>query len=375
MFRNLIVVLSVALFECRFTYAQSVNYNFDNLEIAENFESGSSHWTIISNSDNLFLIQNGEYLLNRKSLVSPFAIISGIELPHNNYKLITSLNLQKTEDDKGSIGLLFALQQDKRGGYLLEINKSSQYRIRQLAGSDYLYLTGSEKNSGWVKSETVFSSGTANIIELRTADQNFDLYINSQFIKSISNKIYTEGNFGFVIGPGSKGSIDFVHIYTRNEQPGAVKPKGDDGDVAALAQSIITLKTEVNKLKDENEMLRKTINAVKSETKTNDIDKQKLQEQLTQQQNDYNVLLGINDSLIKSNAELSKYKELIEENNNGDLVINLSKTLKAEKEKSVALQLANDKLQKELNAITQQDKTTTPQHNEQKKTDDFNLPK
>ncbi len=376
MFRNFkTIVFTVLLLQCCFANAQLINYNFDNLESAENFEAGNSNWTIVSNSDNLFLIQGGEYLLNRKSTASPYAIISGMPLPGGSYKLITSLNLQKTADDKGSIGLLFALQDDRRGGYLLEINKSSQFRLRQLAGSDYIYLSGSEKNGGWEKNDAVAGLATVNNIEIRTADYNFDLYINNKFLKSITNKIYTTGSFGFVIGPGSKGSIDFVHIYIQGDQKTGSKNKSDDADVAALAQSIITLKTEVNKLKEENDMLRKTINAVKSETKTYDGDKQRLQNQLVEKQNAYNILLNINDSLIKVNAELNKYKEMIAGNDNGDLVINLSKSLKAEKEKSTSLQLANKKLQEELNYIRQQNKITTPQNNQQKKSDDFNLPK
>ena len=47
------------------------------------------------------------------------------------------------------------------------------------------------------------------------------------------------------------------------------------------------------------------------------------------------------DSLLKVNAELNKYKEMVKGNDNGDLVINLSKNLKNEKSNNENLRAIN----------------------------------
>ena len=362
------------LFRFQLLSAQLVLNPFQNLVLAENFETGSSNWTIISNNDNLFIIQGGEYLLNRKNTNTPYAVISGIRAPKGSFKIVTSVTLQKSADEKGSIGLLFALQEDRRGGYLLEINKSSQYRLRQLAGSDYIYLTGTEKYGGWVKSESIAEEGNPNLLEVRMADYNYDFYINGKFLKSMTNKVYATSTFGFVIGPGSKGSVDYVQFYN-DDVTADGNGKSGDVDVASLAQSIIVLKSEINKLKEENEILKKTINAVKSESKAEDLDKQQLKDNLAEKEKEYNILMSKNDSLIKANTELKKYKEMVAGNENGDRVINLSRSLKAEKEKVISLQLTNKQLQQELDELKQKSKTGNPQNEQNKKADDFNLPK
>jgi hypothetical protein len=55
-----------------------VNEKFDKLILSENFDSTDSYWTTLANADNLFIVQEGEYILNRKSTLSPFAIIASL---------------------------------------------------------------------------------------------------------------------------------------------------------------------------------------------------------------------------------------------------------------------------------------------------------
>lgn len=377
MFRIKIIIVSVLLLTITANlFAQEVKYSFEQPILKENFDSSSTNWTIVSNTDNFFIVQDGEYILNRKSVVSPFAIISGIQYKADAYKLITSLKLEKAIDQTGSIGLLFQLQDDRKGGFLFEINKEKQYRIREIAGAGYKNITGDTKNNGWLKADAVNDLGLANLIDFRFADSNYDLYINNKFTFTFTNSNYKNGSFGFVIGPGSKGKIDFVYLFKAADKTENVKNQNDD--ISNLAESIINMKTQINKLNDENELLRKTIDAMKSQSNGFENEKQKLQNEINQNMVDYNLLKKVNDSLIKANIDLNKYKEMVVGNDNGDLVINLSKSLKAEKEKNNVLQQINQKLEEELNALKSQNKPQQIQQenkSEPKKAENFTLPK
>ena len=45
----------------------------------ESFDSIAKGWPFLSNSENLLLIQEGEYIIQRKSKLSPFAVMGEFE--------------------------------------------------------------------------------------------------------------------------------------------------------------------------------------------------------------------------------------------------------------------------------------------------------
>lgn len=87
---------------------QLVNEKFDRLDLSENFDSASDKWTFLSNIENLFLVQEGEYILNRKAPEKPFALIANYDYNEQAFKLVTSLKIEKAADQNGSIGVIFS---------------------------------------------------------------------------------------------------------------------------------------------------------------------------------------------------------------------------------------------------------------------------
>ena len=253
-----------------------------------------------------------------------------------------------------------------QGGFIFEINKLQQYRLRQISSGVYRYLTGDAKTGGWIKSTVLKPIGLPNLFEVRTAEKNYDLYLNNVLIISFSEIAYKSGDIGYIVGPGSKGSIDFLYLFTNQKgndgeiTNSTVSENGEsspDNDIMALAESIIGLKTQINKLTEENEDLKQIISSMKSAEKDNanskaEADKniKKLEAQIKKNQASF-------DSLLKVNEELYKYKELVKGNDNGDIVINLSKSLKAEKLKNEALTKQNQELKDILQANPSSKKT------------------
>lgn len=377
-------------------FAQTVNEKFDKLDLSENFDTSSGMWTFLANNENLFLVQDGEYILNRKTTVSPFAVMANYNYDAQAYKMVVSMKIEKSVDESGSIGIIFMAQEDGKGGFLFEINKAGLYRLRQITGGSYKYLTGDSKTGGWTKTNFTNPLNVYNLVEIKTANRKYDISLNNQYLMSFEEIAYKTGKFGVIIGPGSKGKIDFLYLFSSSKfaegletttEPGNpqenanAQSKENSPDIIALAESIIKLKTQINKLQAENDDLKKTIDAIRSADDESEEQKKNYEKNIKLLEKQNAASQASYDSLLKVNQSLTKYKDMVAGNENSDLIITLSKNLKSEKEKT---QLLTDSIAS-LKVELQKSKTkpTTPKTNgttqttppAPKKTTEFTLPK
>ena len=379
----LLTFFTATLSNLTLVQAQTVNEKFDRLDMSENFDTSSGMWTFMSNSENLFLVQEGEYILNRKGPEKPYAIIANYDYNQPAFKMVTSLKIEKANDQNGSVGVMFMAQNDGNGGFIFEINTLKQFRLRQIVSGSYKYLTGDAKSGGWVKSNFINNLNVYNLLELRFSQRNYDIYLNNNLLMSFTEIAYKSGRFGYIVGPGSRAKIDFLYLFSasgKGEQTtsGGNSNQQQEGspDVIQLAESIIKLKTQINKLQAENEELTRNLESVKSadqedanERKLKDKTITDLQKQMVKKEASF-------DSLLKVNQALLKYKEMVAGNENSDLIITLSRSVKTEKEKnkqlSDSLQILKTELMKQKGA-----KATAPiEKNEpQKVNTEFTLPK
>ncbi|MFN0188165.1 MAG: hypothetical protein ACKVQV_05640 [Bacteroidia bacterium] len=314
----------------------------------ESFDSVAKGWPFLSNSENLLLIQEGEYIIQRKSKLSPFAVMGEFEQELSTYRLITSLKLVKSASTDGSIGLIFMAQPAGKGGFVFEINQFQQYRLRQITVTGYAYLTGVAKDGGWVKSSVLKENNLANLLELRTKDKKYDLYLNNTLILTFSELAYKSGGIGFIIGPGTLGKVDFMYLFSNEKVEGLsredVAESTSEGDVIALAESIIELKTKLNKLEAENEELTSRIASFKGSEKEQEKEKAAYEAKFSSMDKQVAMKQKSIDSLLQINQELTKYKDIVKANSGEDLVITLSKKLKAEKLRADDFALENEAL-------------------------------
>lgn len=347
--------------------AQIINEKFDKLNLSENFDSTNSYWTTLANADNLFIVQEGEYILNRKTVVSPYAIVAGYDNNLNAFRMVTSFKLEKSINDDGSIGIIFMAQTDGKGGFIFEVNKAKQYRLRQITGPSYKYLTGDQKTGGWVNSKFINETNSYNLVEIKTYNRNYDISINNNYLMSFTEIAYKTGRMGIVIGPGSKGRVDFIYVFGKSKsiddpiatatEQSKETPLQAGPDLVELTESIIKLKTQINKLTDQNEDLRKTIEAMKSDDDEVEAQKKSSDKIIKDLQLKTNKSQSSFDSLLKVNQELLKYKELVAGNENSDLIISLSKSLKNEREANELLKQQNKTLADSLSAISKGQKS------------------
>ncbi len=362
---------------------QLVNEKFDRLDLSENFDTASDRWTFLSNNENLFLVQEGEYILNRKAPEKPFALIANYDYNEQAFKLVTAVKIEKTADQNGSIGVIFMAQNDGNGGFIFEINAEKQFRLRQIVSGSYKFMTGDAKNGGWTKSNSLNGLNTYNVIDIRTSNRNYDIYVNNNLLLSFTEIAYKTGRFGFIVGPATRAKTDYFYLFS-SAQANEIT-KAQDGsttsgtpDIIELAESIIKLKTQINKLQAENEDLKRNLenkktadNEDENERKLKDRTILDLQKKLAKKDASF-------DSLMKVNEGLLKYKNLVAGNENSDLIITLSKSVKAEKEKNQQLSDSLKTLKAEL-AKARNSKPTTVEEKkepkEQKPNTEFTLPK
>ncbi len=350
--------------------AQIVREKFEKLLISENFDSAGTVWQTMATGENLFLVQNGEYILQRKSDSSPFAIIGAYEKSFTDFRLLTSIKLDKAYAENATVGLLIMAQPGGNGGFVLELNDQKQFRLRQIADGVYQYVTGTSKDGGWVKIVPTSDPGGFNLIEVISSNHKYDLYINKSFMISFADPGYTSGKMGYIIGPSSRGKVDFLYMFeksilTGSEMEGAIGG-ATDPNVVELAESIILLRNQVNQLNDENESLKKTISAMKSGDQEQEVNMKNYEKQIVNLNSELKTKDHSIDSLKKANQELKKYKDIVGDNVNSDIVISLSKNLKAEREKREALEDENAELREKLGLpptttkVRTKPKTTSP---------------
>jgi cell division protein FtsB len=256
---------------------------------------------------------------------------------------------------EGNLGLIFMAQPNGTGGFIFEINNRQEYRLRQITGSIYKILSGDLRNEGWVKTSLMLETGKANIVEIRTINRKYDILLNNKYIMSFSEMAYRSGNFGYIAGPSTKGVVDFLYIF-QNESSNKTTAEStssqvNNEDVIALSESIIALRTQINRISAENEEMRTLIKAQRSEQEDVKSDRAYLQKQILELQNNIAHLRQSNDSLLQVNKEFSGIKSGTGDSGDNDIIIVLSKNLKAEKQRNDELKNENLQLKKELDTL------------------------
>lgn len=352
-------------------FSQNVNVKFDQLILSENFDSVNSYWPMLADADNLFIVQDGEMIMNRIAKKSPYAILGGFGEQENLFRLVSSLKLDKASSDESIVGLLFMTQNDGKGGFIVEFNKRQEYRIKQIAGNQYKYMSGDDKKQGWIKSDDLKDMDNFNLIEISAANRFYDLYVNNQYQQSFTNSTYDKGKMGVIIGPATQARIDFFYLFTSSSYtsptaennynntyteipvPGKNSNSNSD-DVIKLTETIIALKKKNNVLTTENEDLRRKYTALESDEKekADSYDYFRKQVKVVQQKN--KALKFSFDSIVNVNNQLLKYKEIVTTGGNQDLIINLSETVKSLKTRNSKLVNNNQTLNQNIAKLKNQ---------------------
>ena len=207
--------------------------------IHEDFSTKGDFFPIVTTTDNYFILDKGDYLLSRNNKDSEYAIIAS-NSSVNNFVLKTAIRIGPSNNKKASVGMIIKAQQDGKGAIIFEINKKGEYRIKQLLGNTYKTLSGSSKDEGWVKNKTINGVDQHNFLEIRTENNIYDIYVNSDYLTTFFIPDYAGGSCGIIISPETKARIAYYYINTKggNEQSAATYTNKNTTNVNATIEEL-----------------------------------------------------------------------------------------------------------------------------------------
>ena len=191
---------------------QTVHKKLNQILLEESFSELNDIWPVITNDDNFFVFDKGEYFMNRTKTETPYAIMANWQNDLNSFSLRTSLMLGPAESSYQSLGLIFRASNDGQSALICDINKSHRFRIRQLRNGTYHVITTDGKD-GWIKNNVIKGINEYNDINIKTNGSDHDIFINGSLVYSFRIENLEAGSFGILIGPETKGRIDYFNIY------------------------------------------------------------------------------------------------------------------------------------------------------------------
>ena len=232
---------------------EKIALNYSELVHREDFSTENEDWPFVASYENLFGIDKDEYFLHRMNKDLPYALMAKWKNQLTTFNILTAIKLGPSDTRDQTMGVIFHVQPDGKGAIVFELNKFKEYRIKQLVGKYYRYLTGTKEELGWVKSNLVNVKNEYNEIDIKVEEGQMDFYLNGKFIESFDVLDYRAGTMGLIIGPDTKAKVDYFYLYSTMEAfakaEELMKVEEEEKSATEMLRSSVL---ELEKLKREN---------------------------------------------------------------------------------------------------------------------------
>ncbi|HCS20421.1 MAG TPA: hypothetical protein DIW47_07650 [Bacteroidetes bacterium] len=333
----------------------------DQLIWTERFESATTTWRTSNSLDELYLIQGGHYVLFRKNESGPSIILPENGDLYGECHVEMEMMLDPLVPGS-SLGLMFMARPNGSAAYILEINDSREYRIRQIEESVFKELSGTTKNAGWIRDKVIHKPGEINRITATYGSGVIKFEINGKDVWVGDAYQPEKGKIGIYIGPGSKGQVDEIRVYVSQEEADRIKKDREDQDPlrAELTEIIISLRQTINAQNKEIDSLMKVsgqLQAEQSKFDNNPRNVKKLTAQIAGLEKEKRALEAKVRQLTKEVTVLKKFQDNIKTRQGGDIVIKLTNALGEEQDKNKELEKEKKELTSRLAALELELKT------------------
>ncbi|MFC2176676.1 hypothetical protein ACFLR1_06900 [Bacteroidota bacterium] len=212
------LLLAIALLSPTLSQGQNpIDVEFSEMVMREEFSEKNDVWPFLTTMENLYVADKDEYFMHRRHKTNSYAIIPEFENNLSTFNILTTLKLGPAETADQTIGVIFLVQRDGKGAVVFEINKFKQYRIKQMVGAYYKFLSGDSESQGWVKSGNLSNKNEYNEIDIRVKLPQVDIYVNEKFLHSFDVMDYSAGSMGLIIGADTKAKSDYFYVYTTKD--------------------------------------------------------------------------------------------------------------------------------------------------------------
>lgn len=308
---------------------QTVHIKLNQMMLEESFSELNDMWPVITNNDNFFVFDKGEYFMNRTKEESPYAIMANWPNDLNTFSIRASVMLGPVESPNQSLGLIFRASNDGQTAIICDINKLHRFRVRKLVDGRYQTITTDGKN-GWIKNNAVKGINEYNDINIRTNGTDHDLFINGILVYSFRIEDLKEGSFGIFIGPETKGRIDYFNIYADALYRDKSKIYLTDDEIRVLIKENENLKSDLEQSLDARALeLKNAIRILENQLK---------------------AMRLINEQLDKENAQYAVIKSAVD-TNQVDLLVDLSHKLIDNITKNRQLKIENQLLSDSIQLV------------------------
>jgi hypothetical protein len=293
---------------------EPINLEFNEVALREEFSSQNENWPYLTTMENLYVPDKDEYFMHRRHLTNPYAITTNWKNNLSTFNILTTLKLGPTETEEQSVGVIFLIQGDGKGAIVFEFNKFKQYRIKQLVGAYYKFISGDVESKGWVKSSLLAQKDEYNEIDIRVNLPQVDIYLNGKFVKSFDVMDYKPGGMGFLIGPDTKAKSDYFYVYTTSDgqETAEVEMKKDQESRSAVEQ--------LSKMRYELEQEKRNLRECQLERQT----------AVTKLEDEMANLRQQNERLSMQNRQLHEFKDQVLVEVDEDVFLTLAENLKSE---------------------------------------------
>ena len=295
---------------------QTVHKKLNQLMLDESFSELNTIWPVLTNDDNFFVFDDGEYFMNRTKAGSPYAIMGDWENDLNSFSIRTSLMLGPVESMSQSLGLILRASKDGQSAIICDINKFHRFRVRQLVDGKYK-IVSTEGKEGWMKNSAIKGINEYNDINIKTNGSDHDLYMNGVLIYSFRIEGLEAGSFGLFIGPETKGRIDFISIHADELYRDKSKIYLTDDEVRDLISDNEKLTQELEQSLDARALeLQNAIRILENQLKTMRLINKQLDKENTEyaviksavDTNHVNLLMDLSHKVINNTLENRQLK-------------------------------------------------------------------
>ena len=332
--KKYITITLFAVVTSTISFAQNVP-EFENIRniINENFNKSESSFPILTNIDNYFIVDNGDYLLSRNNTESEYAILASSKEMISDFILKTAIKIGPSSIKRSSAGVLIKAQPSGRGALVFEINRKGEFRIKELQNNNtYKYLSGKNSNDGWVKNKDIKGQDQFNSIEIRCKENTYDIYVNNKFIITLFSSSFKSGRMGIVIGKDAKARVAYYNIdVPADSENNLVNEYINDLNTENLSNRIKELESEKITLKNTKLRLEKEIELLKNDNQVVKLEK-KLDESNVKLDSTNKIISELNDDLELSNNLLDEERKnlnasnsQLEQSNNMIVALNTEK--------------------------------------------------
>lgn len=334
---------------------QQVSKDFSKIKWEENFNIISEQWPATYTSDNFFIIQNGNYELFRKNDKSGFYIFQdNVNDEFDYFELNTIVSFGSNSNKKQSVGLVFQAQANGSGALILEVNQKREFRLKRLSTAGEQYLTGSVNKKGWVKSKRNLKK-SINKIKIKTYEKIYDVYLNDKYVYTFTEIEFSKGKVGVYIGPNSKANVDFLQLNVSDDYNISNQNPGTDvNEEKSFQQIIVKLRESINKKQKEIDELESQLMTC---NRTKNIDTSVLR--IMKESSNRVAFLEkkvtkIEDTLVMlklENYRLNEFRKSVQEQENGDIIINLTNINSKQKSQIENLESQKKQYEFELSSL------------------------